>query len=91
MSVIVVLEQRGGKWNRMSFEALEAGRKIGQASGLPVQAVVLGSGIDELAKEAAGYELAKVSAIDDALLAQLYARGIHSILRTADKRPSSQR
>jgi electron transfer flavoprotein alpha subunit len=69
MSVVVVLEQRGGKWNRTSFEALEAGRKIAQASGLPVQAVVLGSGIDELAIEAAAYELAKVSAIDDPLLA----------------------
>ena len=69
MSVVVVLEQRSGKWNRMSFEALETGRKIAQVSGLPVQAVVLGSGIDELAKEAAAYDLAKVSAIDDPLLA----------------------
>lgn len=69
MSVVVVLEHRSGKWNRMSFEALEAGRKIAHASGLPVQAVVLGSGIDDLAKDAAAYEVAKVSAIDDPLLA----------------------
>ncbi len=40
MSVLVALEQRGGKWNRMSFEALAAGQKIGQSQKLPVQAAV---------------------------------------------------
>ncbi len=67
MSVLVILEQRGGKWNRMSFEALTAGRKIGEAMGLPVSAAVLGSGIESLAKEAAGYGVA-VFALDNALL-----------------------
>jgi electron transfer flavoprotein alpha subunit len=68
MSVLVVLEHRGGKWNRMSFEALEAGRKIGQSLGVPVQAVTLGSG-DELATEAAAYDVSKVFALDHTLLA----------------------
>jgi len=68
MSVLAVLEQRGGNWNRTSFEALEAGRKIGQLLGSPVQAVVLGSGIDKLTREAASYEVSNVFAIDDALL-----------------------
>lgn len=69
MSVLVVLEQRGGKWNRTSFEALEAGRKIGQSLVEPVQAITLGSGNDELAKEAAAYDVSKVFALDHALLA----------------------
>src|SRR5437763_16819909 len=68
MSVLIVLEQRDGKWNRMSFEALEAGRKIGQALGLPVQTVLLGCGVDSLAREAAAYELSHVFVIEDALL-----------------------
>ncbi len=80
MSVLVVLEQRGGKWNRASFEALEAGRKIGQSLGIPVQAVVLGSGIDELAKEAASYDVSKVFALDDPLLARYTAEAYTAAL-----------
>jgi electron transfer flavoprotein alpha subunit len=69
MSVLVVLEQRGGKWNRLSFEALEAGRKIAQSLSAPVRAAVLGSGADELAREAAAYDVSKVFALDHGLLA----------------------
>jgi electron transfer flavoprotein alpha subunit len=69
MSVLVVLEHRSGKWNRMSFEALEAGRKIGQSLAAPVQAAVLGSGTDELARQAAAYDVSNVFASDHALLA----------------------
>jgi electron transfer flavoprotein alpha subunit len=69
MSVLVVLEHWGGKWNRLSFEALEAGRKIAQSLSAPVQAAVLGSGADDLAREAAAYDVAKVFALDHALLA----------------------
>ncbi len=68
MSVLVVLEQRGGKWNRISFEALEAGHKIAQALNVALQAVVLGSGIDGLASEVAPYDVSKVFALDHALL-----------------------
>ena len=69
MSVLVVLEHRSGKWNRMSFEALEAGRKIAQSLAVPVQVVTLGSGGDETAREAAAYDVSKVFALDHALLA----------------------
>lgn len=68
MSVLVVLEQRGGKWNRMSFEVLAAGKKIADALGEPVEAVVLGSGIESLASEAAQYAVAKVYSVDNSLL-----------------------
>jgi electron transfer flavoprotein alpha subunit len=70
VSVLVVLEQRAGKWNRISFEALEAGRKIAQSLNLPVRAVVLGSAIDGLASEAASYEVSKLLLLDHALLAR---------------------
>jgi electron transfer flavoprotein alpha subunit len=69
MSVLVILEQRGGKWNRVSFEALAAGQKIAEALGTTTQAAVLGSGIDGLAQEAAAYKLEKVFALDHNLLA----------------------
>ena len=75
MSILVILEQRGGKWNRVSFEALAAGRKIGEAMHLPVNAAVLGSGIGSLAKEAAGYGVPIVFALDNPLLAQYTPEG----------------
>jgi electron transfer flavoprotein alpha subunit len=68
MSVLVIFEHRGGKWNRMSFEALEAGRKIGESLAVPVKAIILGSGTDELAREAAAYDISKVFALDHPLL-----------------------
>jgi electron transfer flavoprotein alpha subunit len=68
MSVLVVLEQRGGKWSRMSFEALAAGQKIAEAMGAPARAAVVGAGLDGLAAEAAAYNVEKVFAVDDPLL-----------------------
>lgn len=75
MSVLVVLEQRGGKWNRASFEALAAGERIARALGVPVAGAVLGSAIEALAQEAAGYALEKVFAADHPLLADYTADG----------------
>lgn len=80
MSVLAVLEQRGGKWNRMSFEAVAAAQKIGEALGVPIQAVVLGSGIDALANEAAAYGVSKVFVLDDPLLAQYTPEGYTAAL-----------
>jgi electron transfer flavoprotein alpha subunit len=80
MSVLVVLEQRGGKWNRASFEALAAGEKIAQALGVPVAAAVLGSNIEPLAREAAGYAIEKIFAADHPLLSDYTADGYTAAL-----------
>jgi electron transfer flavoprotein alpha subunit len=80
MSVLVVLEQRGGKWNRMSFEALTAGQKIANALSATLQAAVVGSKIDGLAKEVAAFGLAKVFAADHQLLAQYTPDGYTNAL-----------
>lgn len=80
MSVLVVLEQREGKWNRMSFEAITAGQKIASTLGMPVEASVVGSGVENLAKEAAKYGVAKVFAIDHELLAQYTPDGYTAAL-----------
>src|SRR5581483_11897401 len=68
MSILVVLEQRGGKWNRMSFEALRAGQKIAETRKLPVEAVLCGAGVEALAKEAAAHDVSKVFVIEDPAL-----------------------
>ncbi len=80
MSVLVVLEQRGGKWNRMSFEALAAAEKVSKASGKPVRAAVLGAEVDALAQDAAAYPVDKVVALDHTLLAQYTPDGYTAAL-----------
>jgi len=80
MSVLVVLEQNAGKWNRMSFEALAAGKTIADALGVPLTAAVIGAAVDSLAKEAAGYPVAKVIAVQHELLTHYTPDGYTSAL-----------
>jgi electron transfer flavoprotein alpha subunit len=80
MSVLVVLEQNAGKWNRMSFEALAAGKTIADALGVPLTAAVMGAAVDSLAKEAASYPVAKVIAVQHDLLALYTPDGYTSAL-----------
>lgn len=80
MSVLVVLEQRGGKWNRQSFEAITAGQRFAEFTNQDLQAVVLGSELDALAEEAASYGVAKVILIDDPLLADYTPDGFTAAL-----------
>ena len=80
MSVLMILEQRGGKWSRMSFEALAAAQKIAEALGAPLRAAVVGAGVDALAKEAATYKLEKVFAVDDPLLSDYTPDGYTAAL-----------
>jgi len=80
MSVLVVLEQNGGKWNRMSFEALAPAKRIAEALGVALHAVVIGAAVDLAAKEAAAYPVEKVIAVDHALLAQYTPDGYTAAL-----------
>lgn len=65
----IVLQQREGKISRMSWEALAAGQKLAAATGGSAEAVLLGSGVGELAREVAGYDLAAVRVADHENLA----------------------
>jgi len=69
MSVLVILEQQGGQWHRMSWETLAAGQQLAAALNQPVEAAVAGKGIGALAAEAASKKLAKVWAVEHELLA----------------------
>jgi electron transfer flavoprotein alpha subunit len=68
VSVLVVLEHRGGKWNRQSWEALAAGAALASLLGTACEAVVLGANALQLAKEVRG--AAKTFAIEHPLLAE---------------------
>src|SRR5271168_4298060 len=83
MSVLVVLEQQGGKWHRMSWETLAAGQQFGVALGVPVEAAVIGA--PDLAKDAATKKLAKVHSVEHDLLkdytADAFTTAVEALIR----------
>jgi electron transfer flavoprotein alpha subunit len=68
MSILAVLEQRSGQWNRMSFETLAAAQQLAAELGSTAGAAVLGHGIGALAGELASKRLEKVYAIEHEFL-----------------------
>jgi electron transfer flavoprotein alpha subunit len=62
------MEQRGGAWNRMSWEALAAAQQIGSEWNEPVRAGLLGHGVEPLAAELAGKRLETVHILEHELL-----------------------
>ncbi|MGB7761744.1 MAG: electron transfer flavoprotein subunit alpha/FixB family protein [Bryobacteraceae bacterium] len=68
MSVLAVLEQRAGQWNRMSFETLAAAQQIARELATTVSAAVLGHNIGALANELAARQLDTVYAFEHELL-----------------------
>lgn len=73
--VLVVLEQRAGAWNRMSFEALAAGQQLAATLGCTCSATIIGSGIAALGTELAGKLLEKVFVLEHPLLAEYTSDG----------------
>ncbi len=59
-TILVVVEQREGKLNRVSWETITAGQAIAAATGWTLEAAVVGSGVGAIAGEVAGKKLAKV-------------------------------
>jgi electron transfer flavoprotein alpha subunit len=62
-TILVVVEQREGKLNRVSWETVNAGQAIATEMGWTLEAAVVGSGVANLAAEIAGKKVAKVYAI----------------------------
>jgi electron transfer flavoprotein alpha subunit len=68
MSILAVLEQRAGQWNRMSFETLAAAQQLAKELGTTASAAVLGHGVEGLANELTSKQLDKVYAVEHELL-----------------------
>ncbi len=62
--ILIIVEQREGKLNRVSWETIAAGQAIAAATGWTLEAAVAGAGPAAIAAEIAGKKLAKVYAID---------------------------
>jgi electron transfer flavoprotein alpha subunit len=68
MSILVVVEQREGKLNRVSWETLTAGQALAADTGWPLEAAVVGGSVASIAGEVAGKKVSKVYAVVNAKL-----------------------
>jgi electron transfer flavoprotein alpha subunit len=66
-TILVVVEQREGKLNRVSWETIAAGQAIAAATGWTLEAAVVGGGAS-IANEVSAKKVAKVYAIESAKL-----------------------
>ena len=63
-TILVVVEQREGKLNRVSWETIVAGQAMAAQTGWTLEAAVLGSGVAVIASEVAAKKVAKVYDIE---------------------------
>ena len=84
-NVLVFAEHQKGKAPKSTLVALQAGKDAASKLGGDCLAAVLGSGIDSVAQEIAGYGVAKVLAADDSILANyladVYAAALEQIVK----------
>jgi electron transfer flavoprotein alpha subunit len=78
--VLIIMEQRGGGWNRMSFETLAAGQQLASELGLTASAAVPGKGMDPLTAELASKKLDRVYGVEHELLHDYTADGYTAAL-----------
>jgi electron transfer flavoprotein alpha subunit len=67
-SILVLVEQREGRLNRVSWETLAAGQELARATGATLNAGVLGAGVEPIAREIAAKKIARVYNLQSPLL-----------------------
>jgi len=88
--ILAVMEQRGGEWNRMSFETLAAAQQLAGELGTTASAAVIGRGVAGLAGELASKQLDKVYAVEHDLLQDYTPDGYTAALRQLVDRAQPQ-
>jgi len=73
--VLVVMEQKGAVWHRISLEALAAAQKLAADLGVGCSAAILGMDTAELAADLAAKKLDAVWTVEDAALTSYTADG----------------
>ncbi|HXZ27065.1 MAG TPA: electron transfer flavoprotein subunit alpha/FixB family protein [Terriglobales bacterium] len=80
-TILVVVEQREGKLNRVSFETLTAAQAIAGETGWTLEAAVAGSSVGAIAAEVAAKKVAKVYAIESPKLEKYTPDGFVAALK----------
>jgi len=81
MKILLITEQREGKWNKVSFETLAAAQQIAQQTKGTLAGVVIGKGVAGLVDELAGYQLDEVLLVEHELLDKYTPDGFALALR----------
>ena len=85
-TILIVVEQREGKLNRVSWETITAGQAIATATGWTLEAAVVGGKVSALASELAAKKVAKVYAVESSRLEpytpDAFAAGLKQFLTT---------
>jgi len=81
MKILLVTEQRDGQWNKASWETLVAAQQMAQQTQGSVVGAVVGKGVQALAEELAGYQLAEVLPVEHDLLEKYTPDGFSLALR----------
>jgi len=68
MKILLITEQREGKWSNVSFETLAAAQQIILQANGTLAAAVIGKGVASLADELAGFQLDEVLVVENDLL-----------------------
>lgn len=86
--ILVFIEQRDGKLNRNSWEAVAAGQQLGRELNQKVNAIVLGQGTGPVAEAVAEKKLDQVLAVEHALLGTYtpdgYSLALQQVIRQTD-------
>lgn len=83
MKILFISEQREGKWNKVSFEALAAAQQIATQAKASLSGLVIGQGVAALGDELAGYQLEEVMLVENALLEKYTPDGYSVALKHA--------
>ena len=75
MKILVIAEQRQGKWNHTSFETLTAAQQIASESSGTLSALVIGKNLDALGSELAAKNVAEILQVENDLLESYTADG----------------
>ena len=88
-SILVIVEQREGKLNRVSFETIAGAQAIAAETGWTLEAVVVGDNVGAIAQEIAAKKLARVYAIESPKLQPYTPDGFVAALKKflGDKKP----
>jgi len=81
MNILLITEQREGKWNKIGFETLAAAQQIANDTGGTLAGVVIGKGVGALADELAAKKLDRVLLVEHDLLERYTPDGFAIALR----------
>ena len=80
-TILVVVEQREGKLNRVSWETLTGAQAIAAQTGWALEAAVAGSGVGDIAKEIADKKVSRVYDLESAKLEPYTPDGVTAGLK----------